>query len=546
MTRLLYTFLLLVIFQIASVAPQDSSRAATSAEDTAEAHHRRGFEFHSRRCLNDASSEYARALELDPPRELSVDEWKIVRRFAPRVYTTPSEPFPLKDFAVIVHPTERLIAYHFFWDDDIDFPEDNDPCDHELIWVKYSVDKISIESVMTYYHGRILEGGQTAINDARAHGMRPRVNVQWGKHGSLLVGWEEMTVNVNPDESEKRYYPTNNTITIKQDQQSTYRRLNEAGHRLLNHPISQRLGWPQKFKGSWEEFVNFSRLIDPLESLDKTKMARVTRWNNATINQYFLAYNFRPKTEWPIEKPRTAAANSRLEINARAMEDFQLPPKSVFDKAMPRYPNVWFYVDASLASAPEAAVKLVTENLRAAMRLRESYGPFSNPEGCDFEAGLEHLQPWEMREQRPLQHSHAFHIRYYYSALTKQKLDQVKLKTDAGERAFYRFGASAHYEVEHTNPNHADVESCPICGRMGEYRDLKGNLVELVHDPLGLELLQSGKVRGESVRFEDWERREVGGVEALKDKFSIQQFTFAAQSGDKNTLRIGVIVIAAK
>jgi hypothetical protein len=180
------------------------------------------------------------------------------------------------------------------------------------------------------------------------------------------------------------------------------------------------------------------------------------------------------------------------------------------------------------------------------MRLRESYGPFSNPEGCDFEAGLEHLQPWETREQRALQHSHAFHIRYYYSALTRQKLDQVKLKSDAGEKAFYRFGASAHYEVEHTNPNHADVESCPICGRMGEYRDLKGNLVELVHDPLGLELLQSGKVRGESVRFEDWERREVGSVEAFKDKFSIRQFTFPAQVGDKNTLRIGVIVIAAK
>ena len=30
-----------------------------------------------------------------------------------------------------MHPQRRLIAYHFFWEDDIDFPEDNDPCDHE-------------------------------------------------------------------------------------------------------------------------------------------------------------------------------------------------------------------------------------------------------------------------------------------------------------------------------------------------------------------------------------------------------------------------------
>jgi hypothetical protein len=213
---------------------------------------------------------------------------------------------------------------------------------------------------------------------------------------------------------------------------------------------------------------------------------------------------------------------------------------------MPRYPNVWFYVDASLATSYEAAVKLVTENLRKAMRLREFYGPFDNPEGCDFEVRLEHLQPWEVREHRALQHSHAFHMRYYYSALARQKLDQVRLKTPNGERLFYRFGASAHYEVEHTNPNHADVEICPICGRAGEYKDLKGNLVELVHDPLGLELLQTGKIRGEIVRFDDWDQREVGSVAALKDRFSIQQLTFPAQSGDKNTLRIGVVLLAPK
>jgi len=229
-----------------------------------------------------------------------------------------------------------------------------------------------------------------------------------------------------------------------------------------------------------------------------------------------------------------------------SLDDFQLPPKAVFDSAMPRYPNVWFYVDASLAGGYEAAVKLATENLRKAMRLREFYGPFDNPEGCDFEVRLEHLQPWEVREYRALQHSHAFHMRYYYSALARQNLDRVRLKTPNGERLFYRFGASAHYEVEHTNPNHADVEICPICGRTGEYKELKGNLVELVHDPLGLELLQTGKVRGEVVRFEDWEQREVGGVAGLKDGFSILQFTFPAQSGDKNTLRIGVILLAPK
>ncbi|MBO0858805.1 MAG: hypothetical protein J2P21_10110 [Chloracidobacterium sp.] len=43
-------------------------------------------------------------------------------------------------------------------------------------------------------------------------------------------------------------------------------------------------------------------------------------------------------------------------------------------------------------------------------------------------------------------------------------MDRVNDKTPERERTFFRFGASAHYEVEHSNPNHADVEICPICG----------------------------------------------------------------------------------
>lgn len=540
MTRSHHTILLLLIISAAFAAGQEIPRAT----DTAEARHQRGVEYHLRRCLEDASREYARALELDPPRELNAEEWRLVRRFAPRLYATPSEVFPLKDFAVILHPADRLIAYHFFWEDDIDFPEDNDPCDHELIWVKYSADKNSIENVLTYFHGRILEGGEAAINDARAHAMRPRVNIQWGKHGSLPVGWEKAPIVANQGDAEKKYYPLDQTITLKQYQEGTFRKLSEEGRRLADHPLG--VGWPRKFNGKWEDFVNFSRFIEPLRLLDRTKMARVSRWNSATINQYLLTYNFRPKTEWPADNSESRIPNPRSEIAALSIDDIQLPPKSAFDPAMPRYPNAWFYVDASLAASYEAAVKLVTENLRKAMRLREFYGPFDNAEGCDFEVRLEHLQPWEVREHRALQHSHAFHMRYYYSALARQKLDQVRLKTPNGERLFYRFGASAHYEVEHTNPNHADVEICPICGRAGEYKDLKGNLVELVHDPLGLELLQTGKIRGEIVRFEDWEQREVGSVAVLKDRFSIQQLTFPAQSGDKNTLRIGVVLLTPR
>jgi hypothetical protein len=223
-----------------------------------------------------------------------------------------------------------------------------------------------------------------------------------------------------------------------------------------------------------------------------------------------------------------------------SIADFHLPPKSVFSAAMPRYPNVWFYLDASLAADHQAAVKLVTGELRKALHLRELRLP--NSEGCDFEVRLEHFQPWEDSAHRALQHSHSFHLRYYYSDLVLRHLERVELEG----RPFYRLAGSVHYEVEHSNPNHADVEICPICGRTGAYADLKGNLVEQVHDPLGLEMLLHGTVRGEPVHFEDWEEREFGSVDRLRSVFTVQTSEYPGQQGDRNTYRIGIVVLTPR
>lgn len=264
------------------------SEANTVQQSDAATHNQRGYEFHFRRCLDDASREYAETLKLDPPRELTAEEWALVQRFAPRAFTTQTEFFGLKDFAAVLHPTERLIAYHFFWEDDIDFPEDNDPCDHEVVWVQFSADRKNLEQVWTYFHGNILAGGEAALEDARLHQMRPRINVQWGKHGSLLAGWEEMTVKSETGQSR----------SLKSYNEDTFHALSKS-RRLAEHPIGVRLGWPLKFNGSWDDFTNFSRLVDTRQWLTKHKLAIKSRWNNATINQYFLPYNFRPKTEWP-------------------------------------------------------------------------------------------------------------------------------------------------------------------------------------------------------------------------------------------------------
>ena len=246
----------------------------------------------------------------------------------------------------------------------------------------------------------------------------------------------------------------------------------------------------------------------------------------------------------PAKDQHSHSATSRLPTKDYSMADLQLPAKSVFPAAMPRYPNVWFYVSKALAPTHQAAVELVTSRLRQAMRFREFHLPDS--EGCDFEGRLEHLQPWEDRSHRPLQHAHAFHLRYYFSSLRQHGLSEVVLREAGREFAFYRISVSAHYEVEHSNPNHADVEICPICGRTGDYAGLKGNLVELVHDPLGLELMTHGTIRGATVRYEDWKQEPVGSLNDFESSWSLRKFVFKGMTQDKNTHSISVILLGPK
>ncbi len=245
----------------------------------AEKANERALAYHRERRLKEASQAYMEVLYLDPPREPTARGLELVKRFAPRLYTTPNEPFPLEDFAAIIHPEKPLIAYHMFWDDDIDYPDDNDPTDHEVVWVRYDPTSLEVTEVFAYYHGRILSA-QEAVEDAQAHAQRPRINVQWGKHGSLPVGWERLDGE-----------------DILHNMKRTYERLHREGHRLLDHPLAKN--WPRRFEGSWEDFIDFSRPVDPLALIEAKGMVMVSRWNNAVIDQYFLPYNFYPKREWP-------------------------------------------------------------------------------------------------------------------------------------------------------------------------------------------------------------------------------------------------------
>lgn len=275
-----WLLLFLLVASCRPSPPSPATRAPISGLHELQQKNDQAIAFHRERCLADASRLYAQILEADPPREPSPREWDVARRFAPRLYIVPSEPFELEDFAVVIHPQKSIVAYHLFWDDDIDYPEDNDPTDHEVIWVEYDPVTLEVTAVYAYYHGQILAPGE-AVGEAEANGGRPRINVQWGKHGSLPVGWDKGFRGLG----------------IRYDMKRTYRRLHNQGHRLPDHPLAR--DWPRKFEGTWEDFVDFSVQVEPLELLEARGMILVSRWCNAVIDQYFLPYNFYPKPDWP-------------------------------------------------------------------------------------------------------------------------------------------------------------------------------------------------------------------------------------------------------
>jgi hypothetical protein len=57
----------------------------------------------------------------------------------------------------------------------------------------------------------------------------------------------------------------------------------------------------------------------------------------------------------------------------------------------------------------------------------------------------------------------------------------------------------------------------------------------------------NGTIRTVVVRYHHEDQAEVGGIiRVLRDHFAVQHQVFPAQSGDRNTLRIGVVVLRAR
>ena len=249
--------------------------------------YRLGYAYHLMRRLMEASIEYEKVLKLDPPRLATEAELKLVSKYAPRLFTNPKEFFKLKDLVAIINPKQPIIAYNLFWEDDIDYPGDNDPSDHEIVWIEFNQKNGKVTGVYTYFHKAILST-EEAVKDANLHNQRARINVQWGEHGSLPLRWEKLHPEAIFEKIGKR-------IKIKNMAQ----RYQELSKSIKNpfHPLAR--DWPKKFTGSYKDFINFSKNIELRRLLKNKKMVIISKWPNAVINRYFLSYNYFPKKQWP-------------------------------------------------------------------------------------------------------------------------------------------------------------------------------------------------------------------------------------------------------
>ena len=233
---------------------------------------------HLKRNLGDATPLYRELLAAEPPLTPTAAQRDLVLRFAPRLHLVPKEFFPLKDIVAILHPDRPFIAYHLFWEDDLGFPSDNDPCDHEVVWVEYDPATQRVREVWTYWHGRIVRA-EGAAAEANAHEGRPWIGVEWGFHGSLP--WQAPAHVPVVDE------------VLRDHWDKAHRRMKT----LPPDPLAR--GWPTEFPGDFAAYTTFSVPLDPRPLLRERALLYVSRWANATLNRYCLRYNFAAKTEWP-------------------------------------------------------------------------------------------------------------------------------------------------------------------------------------------------------------------------------------------------------
>lgn len=214
------------------------------------------------------------------------------------------------------------------------------------------------------------------------------------------------------------------------------------------------------------------------------------------------------------------------------------PPKSSFEP--PRYPNAWLYVSERIAPRYRDAAAFVRDSLVQHVGFADFPHQHTNPECADSQQRVHHVQPAIGLPDPARDHYHDLHIRYYFTHLAARDQHRVAVELDGQMHLCWRLPASVHYEPEPEHPGHPYIDECPICGVVAPY-DIPGDRCEKCHDPLGVEMLFFGTVRGERITLSDG--KPAGGLAALGDAYTVQLSVTEPTAPGMNTLRIGVAVI---
>lgn len=188
--------------------------------------------------------------------------------------------------------------------------------------------------------------------------------------------------------------------------------------------------------------------------------------------------------------------------------EVELPQRGIFPTTMPRYPNLWFLIHTRIPARPRYmyAVRWLVGTLERELGLRDTFvDDVENPtlrqllskprEGSDFQARIGPLQFYKDPDDPARSHWHQVHARFYVTPLSRAE------RTRSGD--FFLIPISVHYEVATEDPLHPYSDTCPHCGITGDYerpidRSSQDYCLE-IHDPLGLEFLLYGMIRGQAV-----------------------------------------------
>jgi hypothetical protein len=204
------------------------------------------------------------------------DPFILALRFAPRLYLNPTEPYRIRDLIVIIHPRKPLIAYHLLWEDDSIGAGVGKESDHEIAWVEYDPISLKLVDLWVLWHRGILHTYQSVL-EAKGHGQRPKLFVQWGQHGMLPVGWDKLPT-ARPEAELRLHFAISRSIQVGR----------YTGAKNVDFP---------RFQGDYSDYLTFSRLLD-LRRYIRPEKVIVGADANAIISR-MVSYTTAHKQPWP-------------------------------------------------------------------------------------------------------------------------------------------------------------------------------------------------------------------------------------------------------